>query len=41
VLDPGTFQKKWGQLALSLSQVCCFWVLSHAFCDYLYSNMLM
>jgi hypothetical protein len=24
VLDPGTFQRKWGQLALSLSQVCYF-----------------
>lgn len=24
VLDPATFQKKWGQLALSFSQVCCF-----------------
>jgi hypothetical protein len=29
VLDPGTFQKKWSQLALSFSQVCCFQVSLH------------
>jgi hypothetical protein len=32
VLNPGTFQRKWGQLALSLSQVCYFCFIA-AFSD--------
>lgn len=28
VLDPGTFQKKWGQLTVSSSQVCQFFIYS-------------
>jgi hypothetical protein len=42
VLDPGTFQKKWSQLALSFSQVCCFQVfVPTSFPDYRQCNILM
>lgn len=29
VLDPSTFQRKWGQLALALTQVCNYQVFTH------------
>ena len=33
VLDPGTFQRKWGQLALALTQVCYNLVFDYQKCN--------